>query len=62
MMTTEDMILYDMVVDMGIATAEEINLCFSIAGGPWEELLNNIIFVRTGYRDMEQLYEAEGEE
>lgn len=59
-MTTAEMILYDQIVELGIATAEEINLCRCIANGTWEEILNAIIFCRTGYRDMEQLIEAEG--
>ena len=61
-MTTDEMILYDQIVDMGIATAEEINLVFNIAGGDWTKVLNDILFVRTGYRSIAQMIEADDEE
>lgn len=59
MMTTKEMVLYDQVVNMDIATAEEINLVKSIAGGEWTEVLNSIIYARTGYRSIEQMMEEE---
>ena len=55
MMTTEEMVMYDQLVDMGIATAEEINLAFNVAGGNWTDVLNKILYVRTGYRSIEQM-------
>ena len=61
-MTTDEMIMYDQLVDMDIATAEEINLVFNIAGGGWTKVLNDILFVRTGYRSIPQMLEAEDEE
>lgn len=61
-MTTEEMIKYDQIVDMGIATAEEINLVRCIAEGSWDEVLDAIIYARTGYRSLEQMIEAEEEE
>ena len=54
-MTTEEMVMYDQLVDMGIATAEEINLAFNVAGGNWTDVLNKILYVRTGYRSIEQM-------
>lgn len=49
--------LYDKIVEYGIATEKEINLVTSING--WnEEAMNDIIYVRTGYRSIEQ-YEEE---
>lgn len=62
MMTTEEMVLYDQVVNMDIATAEEINLVKSIAGGEWTEVLNSIIYARTGYRSIEQMMEDDDED
>lgn len=51
--------LYDKIVEYGIATEAEINLVTDING--WnEEAMNDIIYVRTGYRDIEQ-YEEEME-
>ena len=59
MMTTEEMVLYDQVVNMDIATAEEINLVKNVAGGEWIDVLNSIIYARTGYRSIEQMMEEE---
>lgn len=61
-MTTDEMILYDQLVDMEIATADELNLARNLMGGSWLEVLNAVLFVRTGYRSLEQMIEAEDEE
>ena len=61
-MTTEEMITYDQIVENGIATADEINLVRNVASGTWTEILNGIIFARTGYRSIQQMIEAEDEE
>lgn len=61
-MTTEEMITYDQIVEMGIATADEINLVRNVASGTWTEILNGIIFARTGYHSIQQMIEAEDEE
>lgn len=51
--------LYDELVDLGIATEAELNLVTSING--WnEDSFNDVIYVRTGYRSLEQLKECEG--
>ena len=42
----------------GIATEEEIDLVTNINGYS-EETLNDILYARTGYRDIEQYEEAE---
>lgn len=62
MMTTDEMIKYDMTVDIGIATAEEINLVRSILAGSWTEVLDSICYARTGYRDLDQYMEYEDED
>lgn len=61
-MTTEEMIMYDQLVDMGIATTDELNLARNLMSGEWMEVLNAVLFVRTGYRSMEQMMEAEDED
>lgn len=61
-MTIEEMVLYDEIVDMGIATSEELNLARNLMNGTWEEVLNAVLFIRTGYRNMSQLIEAEEED
>lgn len=50
--------IYDYIVELGIATEEEVNLVTCINGYN-EEVLNNIIYVRTGYRTIEQLIDDE---
>ena len=52
--------IYNFIIEYGIATEDEINLVTSINGYN-ESALNDIIFVRTGYRDMEQYKEYESE-
>jgi len=61
-MTTEEMVMYDQLVDMGIATADELNLARNLMAGEWMEVLNAVLFIRTGYRTMEQMFEAEDED
>ena len=46
--------VWELLVDMGIATDEELQLVTSINGYNIDTL-NDIIYVRTGYHDIEQL-------
>lgn len=46
--------MVDFLIDNGIATMEEIRLVTYI-NGYTAKSLNDIIYVRTGYRDIEQL-------
>lgn len=51
--------IFDFIVEWNIATEEEIQLVTNING--WnEDSLNDIIYVRSGYRNMEQYKESEG--
>lgn len=61
-MTTNEMITYDQIINMEIATAEEINLVRCCMSGSWEEVLNSIIYARTGYRTIEQYIDSEEED
>ena len=56
-MTTNEMIMYDQIVELGIATAEELNLARNLVSGSWTEVMNSVIFIRTGYRSLEQFFE-----
>lgn len=59
---TEEMIrVYDEIVTYGIATEEEINLCLNMNGVSMG-VLNMIINIRTGYRDIDQFISAEIED
>lgn len=58
MMTNEEMYLYDYMVETEIATAEELNLARNLVSGSWLEVLNSVLYIRTGYRDLDQYIEA----
>lgn len=59
MMTEKEMITYDQMVEMGIATAEELNLAFNLIGGPWSIVFDKIVYIRTGYHSFEQYIQEE---
>ena len=50
--------IWDYIVEKQIATEEELKLITCINGYN-EEALNDVIYARTGYHDMEQLTESE---
>ena len=50
--------IHDFIIDFGIATEKEISLVTSINGYN-EDSLNNIIYSRTAYHDMDQYIECE---
>ena len=58
MMTEQERDLYDDIINYGIATEQEMALVLIINGTSIEQL-NNIIYVKTGYRDIEQFIEEE---
>lgn len=58
-MTTDECILYDQMVEWGIATADEMNLVRNLLDGSWEEILKKICYVRTGYNDLNDFLQAE---
>lgn len=53
--------IIDYLVENDIATQEEVNLVTGINGYS-EETVNDIIFYRTGYQDIEQYLESEDED
>lgn len=50
--------LYRYIIDNNIATEEELNLIIDIFGYN-EEVLNNVLYAKTGYRDIEQHRDSE---
>lgn len=50
--------IWDAIVEYGIATEEELSLVTAIDGYN-EDTLNNVIYVRTGCRNIEQLLDEE---
>lgn len=50
--------LWDLIIDNNIATKDELELISYIKG--WNiETLNDVLYVRTGYRDAQQYKECE---
>ena len=48
--------IWDAIIEYGIATEKELELITAINGYN-DDALNDVIFVRTGYRNIEQLLE-----
>ena len=61
-MTQNEMMKYDQMVELEIATAEELNLARNLMSGSWNDVLDAVCFVRTGYRTWESFIENEMEE
>ena len=59
MMTTEEMVMYDMMIELGVATSEELNLARNLVSGSWKEVLTQVLDIRTGYKSIEQMLEGE---
>jgi hypothetical protein len=62
MMTTVEMVMYDQLVELGIATPDELNLAFNMTDIGWTRTLNKVLYIRTGFRTIAQMLEAEDEE
>jgi len=60
MLTEREEYIWDTLTEMGIATSEEIGLVIALMGKS-EETLNSILYVRTGYRTLEQMFEEDEE-
>lgn len=61
-MTQNEMMKYDQMVELEIATAEELNLARNLMSGSWNDVLDAVCFVRTGYHTFEDYIESEMEE
>ena len=62
MMTIEECIEYEQIVELGIATVDELNLARNLVAGSWTEVLADVCYIRTGYRTTGEMLEAEDEE
>lgn len=58
-MTREEEKKYDTIVEYGVATEAELDLVMCIVPGSWTEIIDDIIYARTGYRSFEQWAEEE---
>ena len=62
-MTQEEMMKYDEMVEWNVATPKELNLARNLLSGSWNEVLDAVCYVRTGYRTFEAFVKEEmGEE
>lgn len=62
-MTQEEMMKYDQMVEWNVATPEELNLARNLMDGNWNDVLDAVCYVRTGYRTFEAFIKEEmGEE
>jgi hypothetical protein len=61
-MTREEIDAYDFIVENGISTSEELNLARNLLDGSWLDILNSVLYVRTGYRTIEQMIESENDD
>ena len=57
-MTKEINMMWDEMVEIGIATDEELGLAVALCGNTIETL-NRVLYIRTGYRSLEQMNEEE---
>ena len=59
-MTREEEKKYDTVVEYSVATEAELDLVKYIISDSWTEIIDDVIYARTGYRSFEQWAEEEG--
>ena len=59
-MTREEEEKFDTIVGYSVATAADLDLVKCIVPGSWTEIIDDIIYARTGYRSFEQWAEEEG--
>lgn len=60
MLNAREEYIWDMLTELGIATDEEIGLVTALNGRN-EKVLNDILYIRTGYRNLEQMFEEDEE-
>jgi len=58
MLTDREARLWEELVERGIATDEELGLAVALRGVS-VETLNTVLYIRTGYRSLEQMAEEE---
>lgn len=58
MMDEKMNMMWDEMVEMGIATDEELGLAVALCGTNMQTL-ESVLYIRTGYRSLEQMNEEE---
>lgn len=59
-MTDNICFMWDNMVELGIATSEELGLACALCGTS-EETMRRVLYIRTGNRSIESLWEEEEE-
>ena len=60
MMDRETEMYWDTMVELGIATNEELGFAVALCGTT-KETMQRVLYIRTGYRTLEQMTEEEEE-
>jgi hypothetical protein len=60
-MTTFECIQYDMMVELGLSTPDELNLVLAICQGTPAVIMDMVVYYRTGYHTFDDYLEAEAE-
>lgn len=58
MMNDKELYIWETLTELGIATDEELGLVTAI-NGTNEHTLNMVLYVRTGYSTLEQMFEED---
>lgn len=58
MMNDKELYIWETLTELGIATDEELGLITAI-NGTNEHTLNMVLYVRTGYSTLEQMFEED---
>lgn len=58
-MSAEMEVMWNEMVEFGFVTEEELGLAVALCGNTIETL-ERVLYIRTGYRSMDQLYEELG--
>ena len=59
-MTREEEKKFDTIVEYSVATEAELDLVKCIVSGSWTEIIDDVIYARTGYHSFEQWADEEG--
>lgn len=61
-MTSRELYIWEtLTTELEIATNEELGLAVALCGMS-ERTLNQVLYIRTGYRDLEQMFEEDEED
>lgn len=59
MMLPNEIEIYGLMIEYGIATQDELNLAHDLIGGSWQGVFDRVCYIRTGYRTFTEFLEGE---